>query len=355
MRKGYSAIAERGRYILKKLLNSLYILDETAWLTLDGENIVCKFEDKEKFRLPFSNIEDIYCFSYLGCSPALMGKCAGLGININFISPSGTFLARVQGKTRGNIFLRKAQFEKFANADILLVQNTVAAKLSNTRYLIKRSMRDNPQLDSDGELSRCIEYLESGIEGVYQLNDIETIMGLEGNRAKVYFGIFDRLILHQKEEFYITSRTKRPPLDPVNATLSFLYTIMTSSYTSALESVGLDSCYGYYHALRSGRSSLSCDLVEEIRCIAERLTLTLINLKKLNAGDFEKQESGAIYLTKDGKRKVITAWQDKKRTTIIHPYLNEKIPLGLLPFVQSSLLAKYIRGEIGEYPCYLMK
>lgn len=340
---------------MKKLLNSLYILDETAWLTLDGENIVCRCDDKEKFRLPFSNLEDIYCFSYLGCSPALMGKCVDMGINISFISPQGQFLARVQGKTKGNIFLRKAQFERFASPEILLSQNTVAAKLSNTRYLIKRSMKDNPHLDDDGELSRCIEYLESGIEHVYEMNDKDVIMGLEGSCAKAYFGVFDRLVLHQKDDFYVTRRTKRPPLDPVNAVLSFLYTIMISSYTSALESVGLDSCYGFYHALRSGRSSLACDLVEETRCIAERMVLTLINLKKLNINDFEKQESGAVYLAKDGKKKVLTAWQEKKRSTIVHPYLNEKIQLGLLPFVQSSLLAKYIRGEIEEYPCFLMK
>lgn len=340
---------------MRKLLNSLYILDENAWLSLEGENIVCKRDDKEKFRMPFSNIEDIYCFSYLGCSPALMGKCGELGINLSFISPTGEFLARVQGKTKGNIFLRKAQFEKFAEVPPLMPQNTVAAKLSNTRYLIKRSMRDNPQLDADGELSNCIQYLESGIEHVYEMNDKETIMGLEGSCAKAYFNIFDRLILHQKEDFKMNGRTKRPPLDPINAVLSFLYTIMTNSYTSALESVGLDSCYGFYHALRSGRSSLACDLVEESRCIIERLVLTLVNLKQININDFERQESGAVYLSKDGKRKVLTAWQEKKRSTIIHPYLNEKIPLGLLPFVQSSLLAKYIRDEIPEYPCFLLK
>ncbi len=340
---------------MRKLLNALYILDETAWLTLDGENIVCKCEDKEKFRMPFSNIEDIYCFSYPGCSPALLGKCADYGINFNFLSPNGNFLARVQGKTKGNIFLRKAQFEQFAIPKLLLAQNTVAAKLSNTRYLIRRSMRDNPQLDEDGGLSQCIEYLEKGIERVYEMNDIEIIMGMEGNCAKAYFNIFDRLILHQKEDFYMNSRTKRPPLDPVNAVLSFLYTMLTSAYTSALESVGLDSCYGFYHALRPGRSSLACDMVEEARCITERLTLTMINMKILNIKDFEKQESGAVYLNKDGKRKVLTHWQEKKRSNIIHPYLGEKIPIGLLPFVQSSLLAKYIRGEIEEYPCYLLK
>lgn len=342
---------------MKKLLNSLYILDENAWLTLDDENIICKYndEDKKEARRPFINIEDIYCFSYLGCSPALMKKCADYGIALNFFSPDGQFQARIQGKTKGNIFLRKAQFELFASPPPLLMQNTVASKLSNTRYLIRRSLHDNPQLDADGEISDCIDYLNHGIETAYEMTDSESLMGLEGSCAKAYFRIFDKLILQQKDNFKMTSRTKRPPLDPVNAVLSFLYTIQISQYTSALESVGLDSCYGFYHALRSGRNSLACDLVEETRCIAERLTLTLINLKKITADDFEKQESGAVWLTKDGKKKVLIAWQEKKRTTILHPYLNEKIPLGLLPFAQSSLFAKYIRGEIDEYPCYLSK
>ena len=340
---------------MKKLLNSLYILDETAYLSLNGENIVCSMDEKEKFRLPFSNIEDIYCFSYLGCSPALMGKCTEYGIALNFLSPEGRFLARVQGQTRGNVYLRKAQFEKLREDNAALAQNTVAAKLSNTRYLIRRSMRDNPSLDSDGALSDCIGYLESGIKNVYEITDREVLMGVEGSCAKAYFDIFDRLILQQKNDFTLCARTKRPPLDRVNAALSFLYTIATCSCTSALESVGLDSYMGFYHALRPGRSSLACDMVEEFRAIIERLVLTMINLKQINADDFEKQVSGAVYLTKDGKRKVITAWQEKKRIPITHPYLNQKIPLGLLPFVQSTLLAKHIRGEIAEYPCYLMK
>jgi len=305
--------------------------------------------------MPFANIEDIYCFSYIGCTPALMGKCAEKGIGLTFFTPQGKLLARVQGKTRGNILLRKAQFERFANPDILLAQNTVAAKLSNTRFLIRRSLRDNPHTNEDGMLSQCIETIEDGIERVYQITDIETIMGIEGLCARAYFGIFDRLVLQNKDDFRMHSRTKRPPLDPINAVLSFLYTVATSSYASALEGVGLDSSYGFYHSLRPGRDSLACDMVEEVRCIIERLTLTMINLKILSTKDFEKQESGAVYLTKDGKKKVLTQWQEKKRSTIVHPYLNEKIPLGLLPFVQSSLLARYIRGESDEYPCYLLK
>jgi CRISPR-associated protein Cas1 len=340
---------------LKKLLNTLYVTDENAYLTLDGENIVCKLEDKDKFRLPFANIESIFCFSYLGCSPALMGKCTEYGIPINFISPSGHFLARIIGKSRGNVYLRKSQIELFGTPPVILPQNTVASKIENTRYLMKRSLKDYPQIDKDGLLSNCLNKLKDGIENVYKQSGIETIMGIEGNCAKEYFNIFNRLILQQKEDFYMTSRTKRPPLDRVNAILSFLYTIYTCDFASALETVGLDSYVGFYHSLRPGRSSLACDLVEETRCIVERFVLTLINLKKINAGDFETQVSGAVLLSKDGKKKVLTEWQEKKRTIIIHPYLKEKMPLGLLPFIQSTFLAKYIRREIDEYPCFLLK
>lgn len=340
---------------MQRLLNNLYILDETAYLTLDGENIVIQCSGKEKKRVPFANLEAVYCFSYLGASPALMGKCANDGISLCFFNPNGSFLAKIQGKTKGNIFLRKAQFEKFANPDPLLMQNAVASKLSNTRFVIRRSKRDHAELDEDGELSRCIEYLEQGISNVYETTDREVILGIEGNCAKAYFRVFDRLILHQKEDFRLTARIKRPPTDPVNAVLSFLYTIMTSAYASALEAVGLDSCYGFYHALRSGRSSLACDLVEESRCIAERLVLTMINLKQLSLKDFEMQESGAVLLNKDGKKKVLAAYQERRKSTIVHPYLGEKIPMGLLPCVQSHLLAQYVRGDLEEYPCFLMK
>lgn len=340
---------------MKKLLNTLYITEETAYLALDGENIVCRVDDEVKLRVPFSNFDGIYCFSYLGCSPALMGKCAEYGIALNFLSPSGAFLARVEGTKRGNVLLRKRQIELLGNAPLSLAQNTVAAKLSNTRALVKRSLKDYPQLDEDGALSACVKKLEDGIVQVYEQGDLEAILGVEGNGAKAYFDVFDRLILHQKEDFRLNARTKRPPLDPVNAVLSFLYTIATREYASALESVGLDSYVGFYHALRPGRCSLACDLVEEARCIVERLVLTMINLKQLQAGDFEKQVSGAVFLNKKGKRTVLTQWQEKKRSTIEHPYLKQKIQLGLLPFVQSHLFAKYVRGEIEEYPCYLTK
>ncbi len=340
---------------MRKLLNTLYITDENIYLTLDGENVVCREGDEVRLRLPFANLEGICCFSYLGCSPALMGKCADYGIPISFISPQGHFLARVEGKTRGNILLRKRQFELFSTPPVKLRQNTVAAKLANTRSVIRRTIRDNPQVDEDGPLTAAAERLTGYIDDVYNETTYDGILGIEGNGAKAYFEIFNRLILHQKEDFLFVQRTKRPPLDRVNALLSFLYTVMTNDYASALTSVGLDSYMGYYHAPRPGRESLACDLVEEVRCIVERFTLTLINLKIIKADDFEEQVSGAVFLNKDGRKKVIAKWQDKKRSDMVHPYLKQKIKLGLLPYVQSMLMARYVRGELDEYPCFLVR
>ena len=340
---------------MKKLLNTLYVTDETAYLSLDGENIVVKMSEDRTARFPLVNLENIVCFSYLGCSPALMGKCCEDGVGISFVSPEGRFLAKVQGKSHGNVLLRTEQIRRFTDYQPGLVRNTVAAKLANTKFTVNRSLRDRPEIDFDGAVSELLDKLDTSIDEVYSLEEKEAIMGVEGNCAKAYFSIFDRMIIQQKEDFRLSMRTKRPPLDRTNALLSFMYTILTNDYASALESVGLDSYVGFYHELRPGRCSLACDLVEELRCVAERFVLTSINLKQINAEDFETQSSGAVLLTKDGRKKLLTLWQEKKRTDIVHPYLKQKIKLGLLPFVQSNLLAKHIRGEISEYPPYIQK
>jgi len=338
---------------MRKLLNTLYITREQAWLTLDGNNIVCKLEDEEeKFRIPFDNVENIVCFSYLGCSPALMGKCAENLIPISFVSPQGKFLARVTGNTRGNVVLRVDQIDRFREHGLLLAQNTIAAKLANTVTLIRRSQHDKPELRADGDVQNAIDALKQGISAVYAATNINEVMGVEGNCAHRYFSVFGKLL---SEDAVFELRTKRPPLDPVNAVLSFVYTLYTNEYAAALETVGLDSYIGYCHALRSGRDSLACDLLEEARCIAERFTLTLFNLKILSDQDFEDKPTGAVWLNDEGRKKLLTQWQEKKRTEIQHPYLNQKIQLGLLPYVQSNLLAKYIRGDIPEYPSYLQK
>lgn len=340
---------------MRKLLNTVYVTNELAYLTLDGENLVCKVEGETKLRIPFENIENIVCFSYVGCSPALMGKCVEKTIPINFLSPQGKFLAKVCGETKGNVFLRVAQIDKFRESGLTLAQNTMAAKFSNTRQLIRRTLHDNPPLREDEEIQAAMDYLAAGIENVYGACDTEAVMGVEGFCAQAYFSIFGKLITNKKVPFTFTLRSKRPPLDPINAALSFVYTLATWEYAAALETVGLDSYIGYCHALRSGRASLACDMVEESRCIVERFVLTLFNLQILGEDDFETQISGAVWLNAQGRKKVLSRWQERKRTDMVHPYLKQKIPMGLLPYVQSNLMAKYVRGELESYPAYLVK
>lgn len=340
---------------MRKLLNTIYITNEMAYLTLDGENLVCKVDGKEALRVPFENIENVVCFNYLGCSPAVMGKCVGKTIPINFISPQGKFLAKVCGETKGNVFLRVEQIDRFREKGLALAQNTMAAKFSNTRQVIRRTLHDNAELRNDPDIQKVLEVLANGIDEVFQAQTIAEVMGIEGNCAQNYFSIFDRLITNQKVPFTFEFRTKRPPLDPVNAVLSFVYTLATGEFAAALETVGLDSYIGFCHALRSGRSSLACDMVEEIRCVVERFVLTLLNLQILGEADFESQISGAVWLNDEGRKKVLTRWQEKKRSDIMHPYLKQKIPFGLLPYIQSNLLAKYVRGDIDEYVPYLLK
>lgn len=251
--------------------------------------------------------------------------------------------------------LRVAQIDVSRKNEIALTQNAVAAKVANTILLIKRSQHDNSNLRTDEDVNFVLGLLKDSIDRVYVAKSLDEILGVEGNAASHYFSIFNKLIVNDLPIFHFQHRTKRPPLDAVNAVLSFMYTIYTREYAAALEVVGLDSYIGFYHRLRSGRSSLACDLVEETRCLIERFVLTLINLKILNADDFEEQITGAVFLTDEGRKKVITKWQEKKRSTIVHPYLNQKIQFGLLPYVQANLLAKYVRGDISEYPTYIAK
>lgn len=338
---------------MRRLLNTVYVTNEMSYLYLDGENIVCKVDDEIRLRIPFENVENIVCFNYMGCSPALMGKCVEKCIPINFVSPQGKFLAKVCGETKGNVFLRVQQIDKFRENGLFLSKNTMAAKFSNTRQVIKRTLHDNTELRDDYELQHVMDTLLSKTNDVFSAETLEEVIGIEGNCAKLYFSIFDKLITNKNFKF--ECRSKRPPLDPINAMLSFIYTLATNEFAASLETVGLDSYIGFCHSLRSGRNSLACDLVEEFRCMIERFVITLVNLKIITYKDFEIQISGAVWLNDEGRKKVLTRWQEKKRTDIVHPYLKQKIPFGLIPYVQSNLLAKYVRGDIDEYPCFLVK
>ena len=344
---------------MRKLLNTLYVTTPDSYLHLDGENIVIRIDDDEKFRIPFVNVESIVCFGYKGVSPALMGKCADVNVALSFISPnSGRFLARVTGKTTGSVFLRKKQYALSDDSGFCLdfAKSIVAAKIFNSRYSIEKTIRDNKEKIDVANLEEKSQLLKDGLTQVYSYDNKNELRGFEGMTSKQYFRVFDDMILQQKERFYFKERSKRPPLDNVNCMLSYLYTILSFDISAALETVGIDPYVGFYHELRSGRASLSVDLIEELRSyMVDRFVISMINLKKINHKDFISKEGGAILMTDDGRKKILTAWQERKKERIIHPYINEKIEIGLIPYVQAQLLARFIRGDMGEYPPFLCK
>ncbi len=343
---------------MKKLLNTLYITTPDRYLSLDGENVVVRLEDSEIGRVPLHNLERIVTFGYTGASPALMGKCAKDGVELVFMSGSGRFLARVEGEVNGNVFLRRQQY-RFADdseKSLCIARNMIAAKLFNSRWSLERTFRDHSlRIDCD-KFRRKSEFLQESINKAVKSDDIDSLRGIEGEGASVYFSVFDDMILQQKDDFYFRTRNKRPPLDNVNALLSFAYSLTTSMCASALESVGLDPYVGFMHTDRPGRRSLALDLLEEFRSLmCDRFVLMLINKKTLNKADFIKREDGAVLLTDDGRRKFITAWQNRKQDELKHPFLSEKVQWGMLPYVQALLLARYIRGDLDCYPPFMWK
>lgn len=341
---------------MRKLLNTLYILEELAYVSLDGENVVVSVNGDERFRIPLCNIENIACFNYMGCSPALMGKCADNGIAICFLRPNGKFLARVSGSVKGNVHLRRAQFESLSQKNICLKlsQNVIATKLHNSRYVLSRAVRDHSDKTDCNLIKEAIMLLSENISSIYNTKDIDSVRGIEGESAKMYFSVFDHLIVRNKQDFKFKNRTKRPPLDKVNAMLSYLYTIINLDVQSALETVGLDPYIGFLHTDRSGRASLAADLVEELRAyMVDRLVLSMVNLSEVKGDDFITKEGGGIIMTGDCRKKILQVWQTRKNDIITHPVIKEKINIGLIPYVQASLLAKFIRGDISEYPPFV--
>ena len=325
---------------MRKLLNTLYVTSENSYLSLDGENIVVLEDQKELGRIPLHNLEGIVSFGYRGTSPALMGACAERNISLCYLTPQGRFLARVSGRTKGNVILREQQYASKNDEKISLdiAKNCILGKVYNARWVLERAMRDHAmQIDTD------------------RVKDASAFLN-EGEAASIYFGVFDELILQQKKDFVFRGRNKRPPLDNVNALLSFVYTLLTNSITSALESVGLDPYVGYLHTDRPGRASLSLDMIEELRAIlADRFVLTLINKKIISGKNFSVKENGAVLMDDDLRKKVLAEWQNKKKETITHPYLKEKVEWGMVPYVQAMLLARYLRGDLDGYPVFLWK
>jgi len=343
---------------MRHLLNALFVTTEDAYLALDGENVLVRKEGAELARFPLHTLENIIAFTYGGASPALMGACAKRGIGLSFCTPNGRFLARSTGESNGNVLLRRAQYRMADDSQrsCEIAQTMVFGKIYNSRWSVDRTLRDHA-LRVDGEkLGRAITQLQAALPQVKSAVDLESLRGFEGEAASAYFGVFDQLILGDKEHFYFRTRNRRPPLDNVNAMLSFTYALLSSTCAAALEAVGLDSYVGFLHRDRPGRSSLALDLMEELRpCLADRLVLTLINTGVVNAKDFNKRENGAVIMSDAGRKKILKAWQERKRDVITHPYTKEKMHWGLVPYMQAMLLARYLRGDLDGYPPFLWK
>ena len=343
---------------MRKLLNTLYVMTESCYLTLDGENIVILDGEKALGRFPLHTLENIICFTYKGASPALMGACAERKIGMNFFSPRGTFLCRVVGKEYGNVLLRKEQY-RISDDDskrMAYAKNMIVGKVFNSRWSIERTLRDHAYRVDAERLKKISNDLYDTLPRIDCTLELDELRGIEGKAAEQYFSVFNDMILNQKDDFKFTTRNRRPPLDNINAILSFAYTVLAGECANALSGVGLDPYVGFMHGDRPGRTSLALDLMEELRSVlADRFILTLINTKAIRAGHFEKQKDNAVLLNDDGRKVFFNAWQNHKKETITHPYLKEKIEWGLVPHVQALLLARSIRGDIDEYPPFLWK
>ncbi len=340
---------------MRKLLNTLYITTPESYLSKDGMNVVVSVKQQEVFRIPIINIEGIVTFGYMGVSPGLMKLCTDNNVSLTFLSPNGRFISRIQGQTRGNVLLRKSQYSLSDNAEkaLHLSKIIVGGKIQNYRNILRRNIRDygyNSAVDS------AAMSLDMYKREVFKASDRQSLMGVEGMAANKYFEVFPLLMTQQKEDFPFSGRNRRPPKDAVNAMLSLAYTLITNDVTAALETVGLDPYVGFMHTLRPGRASLALDMTEELRAyLGDRFVLSLINRRQIGPKDFLYQGESGVVMTENGRKTFITAWQNRKRETLVHPYLNEKISVGLVPHAQAMLLARYVRNDIDDYPVFLIK
>lgn len=343
---------------MKKLLNTLYVTSENSYLSLDGENIVILFEDGTEKRFPLHVLEGIFYFGYKGASPALMGACCERGIRLAFMRPNGRFLAACSGENNGNVLLRKEQYRisESANEALSVSKNFITGKIYNARWVLERLLRDHGERVDREKVTEISVYLKEKLSECRECADEDTLRGIEGVCSSRYFSVFNEMILRNKESFSFTVRSRRPPLDNINAMLSFCYTLLANECASALTCVGLDPYVGFMHTDKPGRKSLALDLMEELRCVfADRFTVSLINNKIASPEDFSVKESGAVIMSDEFRKTLISEWQKKKQENITHPYLGEKIEWGLVPYVQAMLLARFIRGDLDAYPPFLWK
>lgn len=343
---------------MRKLLNTLFVTSEEAYLALETENVAVYIGEEKKAQYPLLVLESIISFSYKGASPALMGACARNGIQLVFLTPRGRFLARVCGQEQGNVLLRKEQYRLSDNLEksCHIARNFIFGKVYNQRWVLERTLRDHRMRVDAAKLESASQALAGLLPAIETQTDLDALRGLEGEASVRYFHVFDEMVLNQKADFLFDGRNRRPPTDNMNALLSFAYVLLSNDCASALESVGLDSYVGFMHRDRPGRTSLALDLMEELRApMADRLCITLVNNRVLQDKHFERQESGAVFLGEDGRKLFLSAWQTKKKEEITHPYLKEKMAWGLVPYVQSLLLARCLRGDLDGYPPFLWK
>ncbi len=342
---------------MKKHLNTLYITSDDAYVHKERETFVVEINNEKVFQAPVHSIENIVCFGFKALSPPLMAFCAENNVGISYLSENGRFLARVHGAQQGNVLLRKSQYAIADNEveSLAIARPIIAAKVTNCRNLLLRHQRNHPDEASDS-IGSVASSLGSRLAVIQRSESLDELRGHEGECASLYFGVLSSLITAQQEDFAFSLRSKRPPLDPANSLLSFLYAILVNDVRSALETTGLDPQVGFLHQLRPGRPSLALDIMEEFRAyLGDRIMLNLINLKQVTKSDFEIRESGEVRMSDEARKTVIAAYQKRKQEEITHPFLGEKMTIGLLPHIQALLLARYVRGDISEYPPFYVK
>jgi len=342
---------------MKKLLNVLYLLTEDSYLNKQGDTISVKVGGVEKVRVPAHTIESIICFGNTTVSTPLISFCGERGISLTFMGEYGKFYGRIEGPISGNVLLRRAQHfaTESTETSVKITKLIITAKIANCRNVLLRGSRDCKDLEDTDKLTKASNSLASIARQLENKNDIDEIRGLEGLAARAYFSVFNCLIRANKDDFYFQERNKRPPKDNMNAIMSFLYALLANDMRSALEGVGLDPARGFLHALRPGRASLALDIMEEFRSpLCDRLALSMVNLKQLSSAHFTQDFSG-VTMSDDAKKIILTSWQKRKKEIIMHPYLSEKLEIGLLPHVQALLLARYLRGDIETYPPFYWK
>jgi CRISP-associated protein Cas1 len=343
---------------MKRHLNTLFVLTQGAYVAKENETLVVKVEEEIRMRLPVLTLQGVVCFGQVSMSPKAMAFCCERGVLVSFLSEHGRFLARVVGPTTGNVLLRREQYRRSESAEhaLRIAWPIVAAKIANAKTVLLRSVRDRPENDGAAALSAAAGSLTQLLDECHRVADLDTLRGIEGLAARYYFEVFDSLISQQKQAFSFKERSRRPPLDRVNALLSFAYTLLVHDVQGATESVGLDSAVGFLHRDRPGRPSLALDLMEELRpWFADRLILSLINLRQIGPDDFREGESGAVLLSEEGRKTLLEAYQERKREELVHPFLEEKTTIGLLPHLQALLLARHLRGDLDGYPPFIWK